>query len=1844
MTLKELSDELGKNSRSLANTLRQVGLADRLLEDSETLTTEQENRLRSSYAPKVKDITSTSDEEVANNKTDDDSTTERYKMVPAENNEDVKCLNSNEIRSIASTLDISEGRVLNILENNTYGSFNPLTDYITNEVKKTIIHDFRYISTNYQQETEISSIDRRKILGLDIMEKPQYDIQQINSMDDVNDALTNECIVEGIITDINNGGYSLKLSGKLEQEFFCPNSLGPTWINEEARNELIGKKWLLILMYNPKPKDTKDIIASAKLDQKNYDGILIDNGYYNALICGVNEGGANVLVEGQIPMFVPKSKFCWEAGHDSEFKTGVWLPVKILNNNKGRIASFRDATFDQWLMVKNILQENTVHLASIIKKEQKFIRVCIENYEGILQASEISWTEYVSNCEDYDLQDPIQVLVIGYDDKNRRVSVSYKKVKQADPWENIEGHIPFNTSLCAKIVKVMNSGVQLKVGVGDYTFAGYMSFRDVDWCTYIDKDSFLHAHAVGDSIEIAVTRANKDRRLLTCSLKALKDNPWEKLSGKTSVDGKVNNIYKDYADVRIEGGIECLCHEVLDPKFKGKTLTFKILQLNVISQQLVISYRKQEIENLNILAVGEMFKEYRNLLDSDKTLSILSYDNGDESVIRSFRVKDVSSTGRVIARYNGDDGEFENGILLPGSVTVMGHPVNVIFARQIIKQYIHPGQNIDFQVTHSYDGLDYAVLAIDAKDLTDLENIDTSDMTSLISDEGVEATVLSNLCTERNLFVQWNGYFGYIPRTLLDDGKELPKTLRVKAVVGPVHPWQMIRFIPVDKEEEEENILEQQVEEEVAKGLDADLYDCYTEISRYDAFNKKIPDYYPYALQLRYDPKKFENLAISLNDDPMSFSSQTFFLDCYKIEEGYILSIFNNEISISAFCRENEGGDYINITKYNQDVSSSTDIEKLYKKPLRISGKNLQIIPQNASAQPPSMQDVDIVMTFIKYNREVLPRLQRLCRDGQTKRCENYLTLRELLKMDLEREVKLCKKEVMINTEIKEDAGSLGSIGLTFEADPNEIGLIMSKDDSEEGFQVIIKPNNDEPFSQHDMLWPSGKLRKLDLLDSHRWIIELYQNQNYDIDALKKGIRIMRFPNIRHLKKQIKAIDNYVYERNGLDIFSKIIRQKLKPVQIPSVEEIEANHNFDMSDPNDSQANALKMALGGSEISLIQGPPGTGKSTVIVDIIRNLVKGQKKVLVCTQSIAPVEELYYKLSGRRDRQSVGKPVMVDRHPLRCAYLRDDESMELSGSVEDLRSAVKDMALFVKNLNDVNSSTDGSSDANINKPEERLNKGHEDECKLVRCKFQNDIMPQCDDVLNILDEYQNALDKKDVVEFYAGHQTLNLEAVDVVFGTCIGVGVNRQLKDLHFDTLIIDEAGKANYAESLVPMMMANEYILVGDDKQLPPYTNSELVKELAERRLNERYKENEEEDKDESNLLNSEIANIMEDVDTSLFGDLEPRLPESNKIMLSRQFRMHPIIGDFISELFYDGKVVSVPKPEDRTLNIKGLENPIEFIDTSGMGREARESRLGTSLYNDGEIQAIEEELLPMLEEALYAGKSVGILSPYSAQVMRMRERFPKLKDHIFTIDSIQGEEYDIVVFSFVRSTPHGSLNFVDDLRRLNVSFSRAKCNLIMVGNLNTLRNESLHKVDKEAVMAVYNEIQNEKIKCIAHRGAMQMLYEDFPPESHSLIYDLDDLYHEFENCKFVGNGKFTCSYKNKRLKLYNPVLEYVQKTELPENLRAWLLGYKDRQALTIIGNMGFWMTKQETLCNFEFTASVNSVDMPKIVLKLNDGSYISLDIPETKVLKQGIKVKVRVSNYRYFTIKSLDNE
>ena len=1752
------------------------------------------------------------------------------------------------LKKLSLKLGISSARVRKILSFLFPQSSNIQDDYIEDEMSERLI----FVYENREDDEVLKSFEneflgdienlKKSLSGLSSINWSNLPIADIQKQEDIVQACHDKKYVRAKIINVNSGGYIMHPIGNHYIDFFCFYKNGPTWIDSTDSQNVIGSEWLVKIEQDSENIETSNIRVLAKFTVDEYAQLINDYECYEAMVVNINDAGANVLINGSIPAFMPNNLVSWERTKTakSSLQVGTVIIVSVLKGMKGLICSQRDANADPWSIVNEVYAKDTVAVGHIVSKKEAGVLLSMGTYQAWLPANEISWIENIDNCQEVSLPDDLRLLIKGYDDKRRTIKVSLKELTP-DPWSNLDKYLPDGASISAKISELTNSGAILKVG--DKGFKGYLSFRDVDWTHCTDKELF--PYATGETITVKVTHRNKERRQLTCSIKALKPNPWMKLEGISEVTGYVLRVESKKAIVRLESGIECICNEKLPPNSVGNVLQFKILHLNVAAQQIVISHRKQEIEELTTLAVGEMFKEYRDLSSSEKKLVVEKNENEKNGAYRDFTIKNISSTGRITADYAGNDKEYENGILLPNSLHIKGHPINVIFARYIIKNRFKINQKYCFHITHRYNSINYAVLSFDASELLDLDNIATDDMSMLASREGINADVLSEISTERNIFVQWRGYFGYIPRqeVTLAEG-DMPDTLPLRAIKKPVHPAQMIRFTMVNAEEVEEN-EEQLISRDAAEDLDSDLLDCYRDINDLPGFNAKLPDYYPLALQIRYDPDKYTELAEMLSSEPAYFTTQTFFVDCYrtKDENGYILTVFNNRISISTFCREKEDGDEIRVTSCELDLSLSSKKSFHYGKPIRIAGENIQLVPLNSSALSPSLHDVDVIMALIKYNREVLPELRKLNRGNLEKRGEHYLTLQELLTMDLEREVALCSEDVKIQaTEISETAGSLGGYGIEFDAPPEAFNSIISVDDSNDGIQVLIKPNDNEHFDDRQ---PSGVLR---FLDSNKWIVELYANRDIDIEELRKlGLQIKRFPNIRHLKKQIRAIESFVYEQNGLDIFSKIARNKLNSINPPKIEDIEANPHFNLEDESDSQANALKMALGGSQISMIQGPPGTGKSTVIVDIIRNLVKLHKKVLVCTQSVAPVEELYYKLSGRRGGKMLSSQVEVDGTPLRCAYLHDDESIEISGSVEEHRQAIKEMMLLVKTLRCVNTSSTEASLEALKNVRESFDPRHKVECSEVSRKFAREILPIYDNVMDVLNEYHTALDKENVENFASEHRTLNLEVVDVVFGTCVGVGVNPILKDLHFDTLIIDEAGKANYAESLVPMMMADEYILVGDDKQLPPYTNSELVKELAEKRCLSLEQENENKDVELPTIKSIKediMEDVMEDVGKSLFGDLNPRLPESNKIMLSKQFRMHPEIGDFVSKLFYEGKVQSVPKAADRTLNIEGLEHPILFIDTSGMGKEARESQHGKSLYNDGEIQVIEEKLLPMLEAALDAGKTIGILSPYGAQVQRMKQRFPKLSRHIFTIDSIQGEEYDIVVFSFVRNTRSGSLNFVDDLRRLNVSFSRAKCNLIMVGHLATLQNESLHKVDKDAVVAIYNEIKNKKVEFIVHRGAMQHLAEDFPPKQSPLIKNLDNPYYVFEDCRRLRNGQFTSKYHGKILTLYNPVLKDSPEEFNSENMHAALIGYQGGKPCSMIQPMGLWLRKQKILNDFEFSAVIHSEGQSPIIAELKDHSLIALDTPPALHYPKGTRVKIKVRGNKSFTIKPVPNE
>lgn len=283
-----------------------------------------------------------------------------------------------------------------------------------------------------------------------------------------------------------------------------------------------------------------------------------------------------------------------------------------------------------------------------------------------------------------------------------------------------------------------------------------------------------------------------------------------------------------------------------------------------------------------------------------------------------------------------------------------------------------------------------------------------------------------------------------------------------------------------------------------------------------------------------------------------------------------------------------------------------------------------------------------------------------------------------------------------------------------------------------------------------------------------------------------------------------------------------------------------------------------------------------------------------------------------------------------------------------------------------------------------------------------------------------------------------QAAVLSSVQLVAGTCVGIDSSRGTREVDFDVCIVDEASKAAPTELLVPLAKAKRWILVGDDRQLPPFVDRALTRPEV--------------------LAKYDLT--KEQLNETLFSRLKASLPDQCHVELRTQHRMVPAIGNLISTCFYDGHLLSEDRNWDSTLS-GILPRPVVWLTTARKTNRGELAAAGSSWLNRLEVRTI-SELLEKLEScAAVADRnySVGVLAPYGAQkqaleralAMRM-DSGGRLRIECNTVDAFQGREVDIALFSVTRSNTKRRLGFLDEFRRLNVALSRAREYLVILGD------------------------------------------------------------------------------------------------------------------------------------------------------------------------------------------------
>jgi serine/threonine protein kinase len=271
-------------------------------------------------------------------------------------------------------------------------------------------------------------------------------------------------------------------------------------------------------------------------------------------------------------------------------------------------------------------------------------------------------------------------------------------------------------------------------------------------------------------------------------------------------------------------------------------------------------------------------------------------------------------------------------------------------------------------------------------------------------------------------------------------------------------------------------------------------------------------------------------------------------------------------------------------------------------------------------------------------------------------------------------------------------------------------------------------------------------------------------------------------------------------------------------------------------------------------------------------------------------------------------------------------------------------------------------------------------------------------------------------------------LVLRAASVVAGTCVGLSSSDGFFSSKFDLCIIDEASKAAATEALIPMVRATRCLLVGDPLQLPPFDYGTL--EL------DGYSESE--------------------MKETLLDYLIDRLMPECVFELTHQHRMCKGIGDLIGEVFYEGKLVNTRSDSDRLDWIKMLyPRPVIWFDTKGLFQR----RQGHTYVNVGEQNLVLDLLAGMNRAADRIGRdaSVAVIAGYAGQARALDSRiqrglFPRLGIEVATVDSFQGKEADICIYSVTLNNSSDYLGFLKSAKRLNVALSRPRDLLLIIGD------------------------------------------------------------------------------------------------------------------------------------------------------------------------------------------------
>lgn len=328
-------------------------------------------------------------------------------------------------------------------------------------------------------------------------------------------------------------------------------------------------------------------------------------------------------------------------------------------------------------------------------------------------------------------------------------------------------------------------------------------------------------------------------------------------------------------------------------------------------------------------------------------------------------------------------------------------------------------------------------------------------------------------------------------------------------------------------------------------------------------------------------------------------------------------------------------------------------------------------------------------------------------------------------------------------------------------------------------------------------------------------------------------------------------------------------------------------------------------------------------------------------------------------------------------------------------------------------------------------------------------------------------ENVQSRKELREIIDGHR--------IVVATVASIASKSEILQLkQFDTVIIDEASQV-----LEPMLVGllpqfKRFVLIGDHKQLPAVVVQDTQASAVQ----------------DADLQSIGLSNLR----NSLFERLYKRAQQQGwhwaYAQLSHQGRMHADIMQFPNRHFYENTLqilpATVPTHARQLATLANAPNG-EASELERLLCSQRLLFLATDIDTTSVTQktnrheaALIAEILLRMQKANREPRTanIGIITPYRAQIAQIRSVLQErgIDTAALTIDTVeryQGGARDIILISLCTNSPAqlASLTSLSEEgidRKLNVALTRAREQVIILGNAELLRQSPVYRALIEA--------------------------------------------------------------------------------------------------------------------------------------------------------------------------------